>query len=137
MKKKPSTIKLYFYGLSFSPSIFQPESFVSLRLTLPAPGIEPGVNQFLPTVAFSQLSSNMCCPRDCVSRHNGGTSGAPLIPPRDDSALIILSCERSPCEGLLYFYYLRQMMHLSNQLNDFFFQHVFLKSPVQREPGLR
>ena len=75
--------------------------------------------------------------RDCVSRHNGGTSGAPLIPPRDDSALIILSCERSPCEGLLYFYYLRQMMHLSNQLNDFFFQHVFLKSPVQREPGLR
>ena len=23
--------------------------------------------------------SNMCCPGDCVSRHNGGTSGAPLI----------------------------------------------------------
>ena len=29
----------------------------------------------------------MCCPRDCVSRHNGGTSGAPLKPLRDDSAL--------------------------------------------------
>ena len=34
------------------------------------------------TVAF-----NMCCPRDCVSRHNGGTSGAPLKPLRVDSAL--------------------------------------------------
>ena len=32
---------------------------------------------------------NMCCPRDCVSRHNGGTSGAPLKPLRDDSALYI------------------------------------------------
>ena len=36
----------------------------------------------MPTVAF-----NICCPRDCVSRHNGGTSGAPLKPLRDDSAL--------------------------------------------------
>ena len=23
---------------------------------------------------------NICCPRDCVSRHNGGTSGAPIMP---------------------------------------------------------
>ena len=38
------------------------------------------LNPFLPTVAFSQLSSNICCPRDCVPRHNGGTSGAPLKP---------------------------------------------------------
>ena len=30
---------------------------------------------------------NICCPRDCVSRHNGGTSGAPLKPLRVDSAL--------------------------------------------------
>ena len=30
-------------------------------------------NPFLPTVAF-----NICYPRDCVSRHNGGTAGAPL-----------------------------------------------------------
>ena len=30
---------------------------------------------------------NICCPRDCVSRHNGGTSGAPLKPLRDDSVL--------------------------------------------------
>ena len=29
----------------------------------------------------------ICCPRDCVSRHNGGTSGAPLKPLRVDSAL--------------------------------------------------
>ena len=27
-------------------------------------------------------TSNICCPRDCVSRHNGGTSGAPLKPLR-------------------------------------------------------
>ena len=30
---------------------------------------------------------NICCPRDCVSRHKGGTSGAPLKPLRVDSAL--------------------------------------------------
>ena len=29
----------------------------------------------------------ICCPRDCVSRHNGGTSGAPLKLLRFDSAL--------------------------------------------------
>ena len=32
---------------------------------------------------------NICCPRDCFSRHNGGTSGAPLKPLRVDSALSI------------------------------------------------
>ena len=48
-------------------------------------------NPFVPTVAFSQPSSNLCCPRDCVSWHNGGTSGAPLKPLRDDSALRIIS----------------------------------------------
>ena len=42
---------------------------------------------------FSRIStvfshrSNICCPRDCVSRHNGGTSGAPLKPLSVDSAL--------------------------------------------------
>ena len=36
----------------------------------------------MPTGAF-----NICCPRDCVSQHNGGTSGAPLKPLRVDSAL--------------------------------------------------
>ena len=40
----------------------------------------------MPTSAF-----NICCPRDCVSRHNGGTSGAPLKPLRVDSALRALS----------------------------------------------
>ena len=44
------------------------------------------LNPFMPTVAF-----NICYPRDCVSRHNGGTSGAPLKPLRDDSALRALS----------------------------------------------
>ena len=33
---------------------------------------------------------NICCPRDCVSRHNGGTSGAPLKPLRVDSVFRIL-----------------------------------------------
>ena len=37
---------------------------------------------------------NICCPRDCVSRHNGGTSGAPLKPLRVDSALKALSTVR-------------------------------------------
>ena len=39
-------------------------------------------------------ASNICCPRDCVSRHNGGTSGAPLKPLRVDSALRALSTLR-------------------------------------------
>ena len=52
------------------------------------------INPFVPTVAFSLLSSNICCLRDCVSRHNGGTSGAPLKPLRDDSALRTLSSLR-------------------------------------------
>ena len=44
------------------------------------------INPFMPTGAF-----NICCPRDCVSWHNGGTSGAPLKLLRDDSALRTLS----------------------------------------------
>ena len=46
-------------------------------------------NPFMPTVAF-----NICCPRDCVSRHNGGTSGAPLKPLGDNSAPRALSSLR-------------------------------------------
>ena len=48
--------------------------------------IPSGFNPFMPNRAF-----NICCPRDCVSRHNGGTSGAPLKPLRVDSALKALS----------------------------------------------
>ena len=44
---------------------------------------------FMPSGAF-----NICCPRDCVSRHNGVTSGAPLKPLRVDSALRALSTLR-------------------------------------------
>ena len=40
------------------------------------------LNPLMPSGAF-----NICCPRDCVSRHHGGTSGAPLKPLRVDSAL--------------------------------------------------
>ena len=41
-------------------------------------------NPLMPNGAF-----NICCPRNCVSRHNGGTSGAPLKPLRVNSALYI------------------------------------------------
>ena len=41
----------------------------------------PSFNPLMPSGSF-----NICCPRDCVSRHNGGTSGAPLKPLRVDSA---------------------------------------------------
>ena len=34
---------------------------------------------------------NICCPRDCVTRYNGGASGAPLKSLRVDSALRALS----------------------------------------------
>ena len=47
------------------------------------------LNPLMPTGAF-----NICCPRDCISRHNGGTSGAPLKPLRVDSALKALSTLR-------------------------------------------
>ena len=43
----------------------------------------------MPSGAF-----NICCPRDCVSQHNGGTSGASLKPLRVDSALRALSTLR-------------------------------------------
>ena len=46
-------------------------------------------NPFMPTVAL-----NICCPRDCVSRHNGGTAGAPLKLLIVDSALRALSTLR-------------------------------------------
>ena len=47
------------------------------------------VNPFLPTVpTFAVRESD-------VSRHNGGTSGAPLKPLRDDSALRALSSLRA------------------------------------------
>ena len=43
----------------------------------------------MPSGAF-----NICCPRDRISRHNGGTSGAPLKPLRVNSALRTLSSLR-------------------------------------------
>ena len=43
----------------------------------------------MPTVAF-----NICCPRDCVSRHNGVTSGAPLKPLRALSTCISVGKRR-------------------------------------------
>ena len=56
------------------------------------------VNPFLPTVAFSQSIFPTVPTFDVrethVSRHNGGTSGAPLEPLRDDSVLRALSSLR-------------------------------------------
>ena len=49
------------------------------------------LNPFVPTVAFSQpilpTIPTFAVRETDVSRHNGGTSGAPLKPLRDDSAL--------------------------------------------------
>ena len=36
---------------------------------------DANLNPFMPTGAF-----NMCFSRDCVSRHNGGTRGSPIMP---------------------------------------------------------
>ena len=47
------------------------------------------LNPLMPSGAF-----NIWRPRDCVSRHNGGTSGAPLKPLRVDGALRALSTLR-------------------------------------------
>ena len=47
------------------------------------------VNPLTPNGVF-----NICCPSDCVSRQNGGTSGAPFKPLRVDSALRALSTLR-------------------------------------------
>ena len=49
-------------------------STIVLRGLKNADNLTP-INPFMPTVAF-----NICCPRDCVSRHNGDTRGAPIIP---------------------------------------------------------
>ena len=55
------------------------------------------INPFMPTVTF-----NICCLRDCVSRHNGGTARAALKPLRDDSALRALSSLRAIAVCLMY-----------------------------------
>ena len=47
------------------------------------------VNTYKSIEILKFAAFNICCPRDCVSRHNGGTSGAPLKPLRVDSALQI------------------------------------------------
>ena len=44
------------------------------------------------TFIYADWYFNICCPRYCVSRHNGGTSGAPLKPLRVDSALRAWKC---------------------------------------------
>ena len=51
------------------------------------------INPLMPIGNYS-CQFNICCPRDCVSRHNGGTSGAPLKPLRVDSVLRELSTLR-------------------------------------------
>ena len=71
---------------SMSPFLFSKSSGSEFILLFLKP--------FVPTVAFSQLSFNIFWPRDYVSRHNGDTTGAPLKPLRDDSALRTLSSLR-------------------------------------------
>ena len=53
-------------------------------------------NPFMPTVAFSQLSSNTCCPRDAVSRTaHVGTVGKNGL--RGELDLWLYCTERRPC----------------------------------------
>ena len=59
------------------------------------------INPLMPVGNYS-YQFFISCPRDCVSRHNGGTSGAPLKPLRVYSALRALStlmCLRGAPEG--------------------------------------
>ena len=44
----------------------------------------------------------ICCPRDCLSRHNGGTSGAPLKPLRVDSAVGVKNDDIQKRRGILH-----------------------------------
>ena len=53
------------------------------------------LDPFMPTVAFS-----ICCPRDYVSRHNGGNAVSPLKPLRDDSVLRALSSKSTKGDDL-------------------------------------
>ena len=69
---------------------------------------------------------NICCPRDCVSRHNGGTSGAPLKPLRDDSAPRALSFQEV-CKGAqIHFYFSKYTLFISYIYMFFFFRSQFL-----------
>ena len=54
------------------------------------------INPFFPTVAF-----NICCPRDRVSRHNGGTAGAPLkrVPPPAGAPAVAPLCRDTQSLG--------------------------------------
>ena len=52
------------------------------RLTRDEKSLLNLVNPLMPNGVF-----NICCPRDCVSRHNGGTS----VPPLNPSESIVLS----------------------------------------------
>ena len=45
---------------------------------------------------------NICCPRDCVSRHNMGTSGAPLKPLRVDSVLRLTEMNYASTKGVFW-----------------------------------
>ena len=91
-----------------------------LLVTIPSDSSTRAVNPFFPTVPTCAVRetaslgimgpnwgycsqpifshrSNICCPRDCVSRHNGGTSGAPLKPLRVDSYAERRSLSDSKC----------------------------------------
>ena len=89
----PPTLPRYTPTLDYSSRSSTEQSTGSTNTSAQQYKVRP-LNPFVPTVAFSQLSSNMCCPRDCVSWHNGGSSGAPLKPLRDDSGLRTLSSLR-------------------------------------------
>ena len=67
-------------------------------------------NQFLPTVPTFAVRETH------VSRHNGGTSGAPLKPRRDDSALRALSSLRGLRGAPAVPYYAERRQSLGQQM---------------------
>ena len=85
-------------------------------------GVNIQFNTSMPSGAF-----NICCPRDCVSRHNGGTSGAPLKPLRVDSALSDVFCT----QWLVY-------INLRARLQTFYdwFKKKYTIGNTQRSPFL-
>ena len=92
--KRYYTFKLNFVQIGSHPTSFSPFSYIffSSWNNFLQYGTRPTFSFLIPLMPNGAF--NICCPRDCVSRHNGGTSGDPLKPLRVDSALKALSTLR-------------------------------------------
>jgi len=80
------------------------------------------VNPFMPTGAF-----NIYSPRDCVSRHNGGTLGAPLKPLRVDSALRLYHAyltDNETCSSIRIFIVEDNAIQICIKLKNYMYEEV-------------